>query len=164
MKWDLPERVEESVAKYLRSAIPGSIRVYESWGFDAPQYPCVVVFASDDNPVSDLAAWNEFRAMNVRCAVMVEATPEKQGTTTIRTARERNAEARSAVIEALAVTADPAQDANGQPLGLPKLLNDAGVAGLVFSMAQLTTMERTVEDRKLVSILNLEVIAAPVAA
>ena len=151
MKWNLEELAEDAIVAYLGQKIPGTMRAYAAWDFDEAQYPCVIVAATEAGPVSEPAAWDDNRDINVQLAVMTEAAPEVSATgVTVLTTRERNIEARSAVMDALAVT------------DLLTQLNAQGVEAVAFSMAQMTTTQRSTEDRKLITTITLEVIAEPV--
>lgn len=150
MTWDLEERVEDAFAAYLRTKLPGSMKVYEAWNFVEAQYPCVICYAGETGPVSEDAAWHDPSKIDVQIAVITEAAPEKNSSgVEMLKARERNAAARGPVIEALATQE------------LPALLAGMGVLGVAFSMAQMTTRVRSVENRKLITTLSVEVIAEP---
>lgn len=151
MKWDIPERVEDALVAYLSQQATGDMRVYAAWGFGDPQYPAAVVGVLGTEPVSEEAEWHDPQLMSVSVAIITEAAPILNGDGSIRvTARERNAAARSGVIEALATT------------DLLANLQNMGTEGVAFSMAQMAGSERSSEDHKLVTTLTVGVIAEPV--
>jgi hypothetical protein len=151
MKWDIPERTEDAFVSYLKSKVGGDIRVCAAWERDEPQYPACVVFCGGDGPVSADAEWHDARMLSVQIHVVSEAADELDASgKVIRTVRERNAAARSDVMNALCVTDLPAQ------------LATQGIADVAFSMAQATTTERSVDGAHVVTIINIDVIAEPV--
>jgi len=151
MRRDLAERTEDAIVAYLKATVSGDIRVSAAWEREEPEYPCAVVHCGTESPVSDDAAWHDARIMAVQVAVMSEGAPELDDSgNVVRTARERNADARSSVLDALCVA-----DLNAQ-------LVAQAVDSVAFSMAQVGTCERTVDGVHLVTTINLEVIAEPV--
>jgi hypothetical protein len=151
MKWDLCERTEDAVVAYLKSKVTSDIRVYAAWERDEPQYPCAVVHAGVESPVADSAEWHDSRTILTQVSVMSEAAPELDSEgKVIKTPRERNSAARSAVMDALYVPT------------LLESLTAQGIDGIAFSMAQATTAERSTEGIYLTSIITIEVIAEPV--
>ena len=150
MKWDLEERTEDAIVAYLSTRCDG-MRVSAAWQRDEREYPCVIVHVASTAPISEPAEWHDARMLAVSVAVMTEGADEIDGDgATVRTARERNALARSQVLDALCTT------------GLLAGLQEQGVADVAFSMAQVTSTERSVEDRYLVTTIAAEVIAEPV--
>lgn len=151
MKWNLEELSENAMVSYLIGKIPGTIRVSAAWDRDEMQYPCAVVHADSSGPVSDLAEWHDARTITLFISVMTEAAHElDEKGVIVRTARERNADARSAVIDALA------------SLDLLDGLIQQGVDGIAFSQAQFTTCARSQDGKYLVSMLAVELIVEPV--
>jgi len=151
MMWDLEERVEDAFAAYLRPIVAGSMNVYTAFSAETIQLPCVVVGAVSSDPVSEPAEWHAPRQLRVEVQVGTEAVSEVDGVgLVIRTPRERNAAARSAVMDALAVS------------DLCAKLIAAGVRGVAFSMAQMSGgIERSIEDRRIVTTIPVDVIAEP---
>ena len=148
--WDIDELVEDAIVSYLKEKISSGMRAYAAWGFDEPQFPAVVVFSGETNPVVENATWDNNRQMPVRVAVMTEAKPQKSALTgkIIRTPREINRIARSTVMAALAREDLPAQ------------LNCQEIDNINFSMAQVRDWNRDVEEKRtLVTNIILEVIA-----
>lgn len=150
MKWNLEELTEDAVVAYLKTKC-GDQRISAAWELDEPQYPRAVVHVASTEPVSDPSEWHDARMLAVEVAVQTEAAHEL-GTDNaiVRTARERNAVARSEVAEALFVSDLKAQ------------LIAQGVAGVAFSMAQFATTQRSNEGRYLVTVFAGLVIAEPV--
>ena len=150
MNWDLEERVEDAIAAYLKTKVSGAMAVFTAWAAVEQTYPCVVVHAGETTAVSETATWHNVRGLAVKLAVMTEAAPEMNAAgATIKTARERNAAARSSVMDAMATST------------LPTLLNATGTPGVLFSMAQIGDTRRTVAERKFITEIDVEVIAAP---
>ena len=145
MRWDLEELTEDAFVAYLEQQVGGEMRVYTAWGFNEAQYPCAIVHAGETEPVSEEAEWHDSRAMSVEVAVIVEATEKGN-----KTARETNASIRSMVMDALATS-----DLNTLLIGMQ-------TPDIAFSMAQLASTARTVEDRKMITTMSLMVIAEPV--
>ena len=151
MKWDIAERVEDAFVAYLASVLPGTMRVYAAYGFDAPQFPCAVVFAESSAPVSENATWHDARMVAVKVAVRVEVASEIDGSAvTVATVRERNAAARSAALESLGTTA------------LLTNLIATQTAAVAFSQAQLTSEARSTDGRVVETVYAVDVIAEPV--
>ena len=152
MLYDLEERTEDAFVALLRAGLPGEMRVYPAWTDEAIQYPCAVVHAGTSDAVSEQAEWHSSRQIAVEISVMTEAVAVKNGAGSVMiTSRERNAEARSAVLTVLSTAS---------------LLTDAIAAagpGVAFSMAQLGgPVVRSVNDRIFVTIIPVDVIANPV--
>jgi len=145
MQWDLSERTEDAFEAYLKSALPGDMRVYSAWDMDRPQFPCAVVHVAEEGPLSDEAAWHDARKLMVEVAVMTEIVKGD-----LEDAREINAKARSPVMDALY-----RGDLNAQIVA--QQIDD-----IAFSMAQATTAGRSVDGRVFVTTINVEVIAEPV--
>ena len=151
MRWDLEERTEDAIVAYLKTVVDGSIRVSAAWERKEPEFPAIVVHAGGTEPVSEDAEWDDNRVVAVSVAVMTEAVDELNASgKVIRTARERNADARSEAIDALATT-DLLENVIAQ-----------GIPAIAFSQMQLAGSTRTVEDKKFVTTLIIEVIAEPV--
>ena len=153
MKWDLEERTEDAIVAYLTGEVGGEMRVYASYDFDEAQYPCAAVYAESTGPIAEEASWHDARAMVVQVAVMTEAAPEVDANgLTLVTARERNAQARSAVLNALCID------------GLVAALVAQQVDDVAFSQAQVTSTTRTVDAgaRAMITTVTLDVIAEPV--
>ena len=145
MKWDLCERTEDAFAAYLESHVSGDMRVYKAWSMTEPQYPCAIVHCGESEPISEDASFHDPRYVKVEVSVGVESTKKNN-----RTIREVNAAIRSDVMNALAVS-----DLNTQLIAV-------GIEGVAFSMAELATEQRDVQDRVLLTVFELLVIAEPV--
>jgi len=154
MLYDLEERVEEAFVAYLQANVTGDMQVYTAFTDETLEYPCAVVMAASTSAVSDLAEYHSPRQMEIVVAVMTEAAPELDATTggTVRTARERNAAARSDVIGALITS-------------LKTNLIAAAGPGVAFSMAQIggpVTRGLDEEQHAFVTTIPVDVIAEPV--
>jgi hypothetical protein len=149
--WDMEERLEDALVAYLKKTIRDGINVYPAWTDEAIKYPCAVVTARATKPLSATASWNGQRVIEVEIPVITEAAPEKDGTGVIlRTARQRNAAFRSLVMNALDIATLAAE------------INALGAAdGLAVSQARVTQTIRSTEDREFVTVIMLEVKAAP---
>ena len=151
MRWDLEERTEDAFVAYLKQNVTGTMRVCAAWERDEMEYPCVLVHAGTTAPLADDAAWHDPRMLVVQVSVATEGAHELDGSNNVqRTAREINADARSSVLNALAVS-----NLNAQ-------LVAQAVPGVAFSMAQMTQTQRDVDGRNLVTVATVEVIAEPV--
>lgn len=153
MKWDLEERTEDAVVAYLKVAIAGSIRVSAAWERDEMEYPAAVVHAGETEPLSEPAEWHDGRMIKVEVAVVTEGVDEldPDDGSVVRTARERNAIARSAVMDALFVS------------DLTQQLINQGVEAIAFSYAQYATTTREVDGRNLVTTIAGIITAEPVS-
>ena len=145
--WDLAERVEDALVSYLQQVVSDTMRIYGAWNFDTPQMPCAVVHVGGEGPVSEDATWHNARLLEAKVSVMVEAAPEMEDDTILRTARQVNRDVRSTVIAALAQTA------------LPDKLNEQNIERLIISMAQLTETEREIDGRVFETICTIGIIA-----
>jgi hypothetical protein len=153
MRWDLPELVEDAMAKYLTAQVNGELAVYSAWAFDTAQFPCAVANVESTGPISDPAAWHDARSLDLKVSVISEAVPETDDNgNEIITARNRNAKAVSKVLDALCVS------------DLTTHLNAQGIDGLAMDMAQVTSVDRSVDEanRRFVTVINIEAIAEPV--
>lgn len=151
MKWNLEELTEDAIAEYLRPMLSQYMVVYKAGETTEPQYPCAIVFAGDSNAVSEPAEWHDARAVTVIVSVFSENAPvlDDSGQTQ-KTARDRNADARSEVMNALAVS------------DLVTHLNAQGIDGIAFDMAQVTSTARSVDSQVRVTSINVELIVEPV--
>jgi len=151
MRWDIEELTEDAFVALLRPKISGNVRVFAAWERESMEYPCVMAFANEASPVSDSADWHDPRVIGVRVLAMTELAPELASDgEVLRTPREINADVRSQVGAALCVTDLLAQ------------LIDNAPPGVAFSMAQVSSVVRSLEGTKLVTTYHVEVIAEPV--
>lgn len=149
--YDLEERAEDAVAAYLRTQV-GDMKVYEAWSFAQMEFPCVAVHCGETSPISETADWHDAREMKLTLAVMTEAADKTDDSgNVLLTARQRNRQAKSDVIRALSTS------------GLCGLINATGTQGIFFSMIQLSTTGRTVDEGRklLITTLTLDAIATP---
>jgi hypothetical protein len=148
--WEIEESIEDAIVLYLQREIRDGMKFYTGWTDQAIEYPCAAVLVGEANPLGESTEWSTQARFAVQVDVATEAAPEKDGTGTIlRTARERNTAARSAVMNALAIST------------LADELNAMGVSGLAVSLAQVVGRKRDTQDRHLVTSIMLDVIAAP---
>jgi len=152
MKWNLEELTEDAILAYLEANLEVDIQIYTAWGFTSnPKYPAAIIHAGQSEPISEDAAWHDPRSVTVEVAVITEAAPRTNpGGVVIATARERNIEARSAIMDLLAVS-----DLNAQLIAQE-------IDEVAFSMAQVTETERSTEERHLITTITILVIAEPV--
>lgn len=151
MRWDLEEKIEDALVSYIRGQVSGEIRVAAAWERNDDEYPACRVHCGESGPISEDAEWHDPRMFAVSVAVITEGAAKLAADNSVEeTARERNAQARSEVIDALAVS------------DLKTQLINQGVDALGISQAQLLTSQRSTEDRYLITTLTLAVIAEPV--
>ena len=151
MKWDLEERTEDAIVSYLRAAVTGDMRVYAAWDVEEPEMPCAMVHAESSEPVSDESEWYDYRAIDVKVAVMCEAVSAVDSSGVIvRTPRDVARAIRSDVMDAIGVSDLKAQI-------IAQEIDD-----IAFSMVQLMGVERGVDGRTFVSTFSISVIAEPV--
>jgi len=170
--FDIEERTEDAIVSLLSARVGtnGGLQFYAAMDEGALTYPSAGVLAADAGPVSESAEWTFPRVLQVQIAVATEHAPEQDSTgQTLRTARQRNQDARSLVMNALTRfdAGDIVDDmivATVKRRSLLGQLLDQGIAGVAFSMAQVTATRREVdsERHKLVTMIQLEVIAEPV--
>ena len=151
MRWDLPELTEDALVAYLKANVSIDMRVSAAWERDEMQYPAVIVHVDQTGPVSEPAAWHDPRELAVSVGVITEGAHELSSDGSImRTARERNQQARSSVMSALFIS-----DLNTQLINI-------GVEDIAFSMAQFSTTQRITEGRNLITTITGTIIAEPV--
>ena len=152
-QWNLEERVEDAIVAYLvaQKTIAGVLKVYTAFTDDGIEYPSAIVIADETRPVDENAVTDPARAVSVSIAVATESAPllNAQGQV-IKTSRQRNAEARNAVLGALMV-----DDLREQL--------QAKAVGVSFSEVDVSRTARTVEPelRKMATMIDLTVIAQP---
>lgn len=154
MRWDLEELTEDAVVSYLKQKLPGEMRVYAAHSFNEQQFPCAVVIFDEAEPISEPAAHADPVMLGGSVAVLTEYAPTLDASgNVVETPRERNRAARSAVLDALAVS-----DLNAQLIA-------QGVEAVAFSMAQLLPGRRREHDadkKALITVMPIGVIAEPV--
>lgn len=169
--FDLEERVEDAVAAYLSQHVTGEVRCYAAWNFTAPQYPCAIAHASTNTGAAgEDAGWHGPRELSVEVEINVEAAAEKDSLGNIvRSARECNRKARSAVIGPLSIVGEYVMTNGVKEVvtpGLREKLADMNIAGVRFSAAELMSAERGFEEtdnrRVMKTTLRLFVIAESV--
>lgn len=146
MSWCVEEYTEDAIVKYLASKLDDAVlNIYTAWTDEEIKYPCTVIHAGKSGNVAG-TAFNGIRTVDVTIAVMTEAAAAGA-----QTARQRNAAARNLVIEALAQTV------------LQDDINALAPDGIVFSLAYIGDITRSVESDKrvFVSEIQLIIIVAP---
>jgi len=152
MRWELEELTEDAIVDYLKVNCDETINVQSAWGWVGDlNLPAAVVHAGTTEPISEDAAWHDPRMIAVAVSIKTGRTPVTDDLgNTIQTVREQNIEARTKVLNLLAVS------------NLATLLNARGIDNVAFSMAQLVNTERDIVEDGLVTVAHLEVIAEPV--
>jgi hypothetical protein len=146
VSWCVEEYSEDAVKAYLVNKLEDTaINCYVAWSNDVLKYPCCVIHAGKSSNVEG-TNFTGIRAVSVSIAVMTEAI-----TAGGKSARDNNRAARDAVIKALAQTA------------LHDDINALEPSGVVFSLAYVSDVTRSVEtdQRVFVSEIELITIASP---
>jgi hypothetical protein len=101
LNFDTEEVVEDTLAVYLNAAIGSNMKCYVA-SDEAIQKPCVVIFAYENQQVTDESLWEDVGVMTIALAIITEAAPlvGQNGAPTV-TARERNSQARRMVLNAV---------------------------------------------------------------
>ena len=145
MSWAIEEYCEDAIAAYLNQELQeGLIDVHTAWTVTEPKYPCAIVRVGvSDNLTGE---FNGHRDIEAGILIMSEAVADG-----VLTARNANRLYRDAVLTALAQTE------------LQDDINALNPVGIVFTLAQVTKIERAVEPGKRVftSEIMLQVIASP---
>jgi hypothetical protein len=156
MRWDIEELLETALSEYLIEQVEGEINVYAAWGMDEPKYPCAIVHVSGTQPTVEAATWHDARMCSARVAIITEIAPETDDNgITVLTPRDRNARARSLVLNVLC------SDGLLAALQAKIIERDDQVA---VSMAQVASVTREIEpeERRFVSVVEIESIIEPV--
>lgn len=152
--WDLEELVEDAFVAYLKTQIPGTMKVFNGFSDEKIEYPCAIVKVASAQSVAEDALWQDVSKLNVEVAVCTELAPIVDALgKIITTTRERNAVVRSAVMAALAQQA------------LCGNLVAIGILGLLWTSAQLVGQRtRSVDEahHAMITMLDVEVIVAPI--
>ena len=147
MSWAVEEYAEDAVVAYLVANVSNTYSVYPAWTNEVIVYPSIVVHAGDSDNVEN-TGFSGVRQIAMQIAVGVEA--KAVGATSARLA---NRAVRDAVITALA------------QVNLQTALNALSPVGVIFSFAMVGNIKRNLEEEKrvLISVITLDVIAAPQA-
>lgn len=141
MSWALEEYCEDAIVKYLNDEIDsGDINIYTAWTDAEIKYPCAVVHAGKSSNTEGTNFCGP-REVDITIAVMTEAVA-----TARQTARERNRTARNSVLTALA------QD------NLHDDINALSPDGVIFSLAYIGDITRSVESDKRVFMSEIQLI------
>ena len=175
VSYDIEEKVEDAFVQYLSNTVGESadISIVPAFSTDVIMYPCAVIRAARSEKIDAKGAWNSSRHLAVEIAVLTEAANTVDGLgKVVTTARQRNSDARAAVMNALSISdtaTGPAGladlcDADDLPQGLAAHLSWQQIPGVWIKYAQVGPIERTVEpDKKcLVSVISVAVIAQAV--
>jgi hypothetical protein len=170
--WDLEERAEDAFVAYLKAKCSGDLSVYPGFSTEHLKFPCVSVHAGESDRIGGSGSFALPREIVVTIDIMTEAAEalDASGIVT-QTARERNALARSSVMNALGVldsaTAPAGLSALCQPEdmphGLAAELTAMLIPGVWIDSAIVGKVTRTVEKECFVSSIAVSVIAQPVA-
>lgn len=177
LPYDIEERVEDAFVQYLSLALSQvtALKVFPAFSTDVLQYPCVVVHAHDSAKIVPDGAASTSRRISVDIAILTEAANQLDDVgRVVVTARQRNANARGPVIQALSISdTDPGPadlaalvqaDAGDMPTGLAAYLVYQKVPGVWIKFAQVREINRSVEPDKrcLVTTVSAVVVAQPV--
>jgi len=137
--------MEDAWVAYLSSVLPGEVTVFAAMSRDALTFPCcIVTVLSNDNP-NEAAPWNRQRLMEMEIKLAVEAKDEKDSAGNVaQSLRQRNAELRQAVLEAVTATDIAAK------------INDTGIVRI--SLATIGAIKRGVEGRVMETIIPIAVL------
>ena len=161
MRWDMGERTEDALVSYLKTKAGNDLRVSAAWERESTQFPAAIVKVVRTGPVSEDAEFHDSRLCQAEVAIITEGADKLDSSNAVlRTARERNRDATSQVMNALFIK--PVYTAGVETDSLPLRLNAQGVAAVGFSMAQFATTEPIQDGRHLITIVAGEVIADPV--
>lgn len=153
MIWDLEERIEDAISAYLRTSVGGSLRIYEAGNFTEMQMPCAIVMTGGTKALSETQNWSDVREASVSVIVKTEWAHElNDNQDVIRTAREIHAQAKGAVMEALARS------------DLVELIIATQPYRVLFSAAQVTNTEPDISESVRSTLITVDVIASPAEA
>lgn len=170
--WNIEELVEDSFVAYLKAKCSGALSVFPGFSSQHLTFPCASVQAGESDHVGGSGLFANPRAIIVTIDIITEAADVLDVAGKVaQTARERNSEVRSDVMNALAVldsaTAPAGLSALCQledmPHGLAAELTAMLIPGVWIDSAIVGKITRTVEKECFVSTISVEVIAQPVA-
>jgi len=162
---DLEESVEDAICAYLKTKLPGDVRLYPSLTpMDGVQYPYVGVEAAESGNVTDEGKFNGRRTVDVMVALVLEAVPVVNALGKItQTLRDRNRALRAQLWAMLART-DLHEDVNlslGWTQDPGTKLWSGGSVRVLFSKIMPTESARSVENRQVTTAITLKTIAQP---
>lgn len=139
--WALEDFAEDAIVAYLTDKVEYKLmKFYPAWTDEKIEYPCAVVHAGTSQNAGEII-FNGIREVDITIAVMSEAAADGA-----ISARERNRIARSAVMETLAQTA------------LQDDVNALAPDGVIFSLAYIGKITRSVETERRVFVSEIELI------
>lgn len=141
----LEKLTERAFQLYLQQNMPSDVRVYVPWEMDEPQYPCVIVRIDERETLGETAEHHIHRMLGGRVVLGLEPRKLWQD----MTLRENEERLQDAVFEALEVS------------DLCQQLVNQNVQGVAFSFAHMFRAEQTTENRKLLTVCEIAVIAEP---
>ena len=146
MSWAIEEYAEDAVKAYIASKLTaGLLNGYVGWANEEIKFPCFIVHCGQLSNLEGLA-FDGRPNLEIKVAVMSEANAVG-----VVTARNTNRGYRDAILTALAMTA------------LQDDINALSPVGVVFSLAHVTDITRSVETDKMVFVseININAIASP---
>ena len=142
MSWAIEEYAEDAVKAYIASKLTAELlNNYVGWTNEEIKFPCFIVHCGQSSNLDGLAFGGQCN-LEIKVAVMSEANAVGAVT-----ARNTNRSYRDAVLTALAMTA------------LQDDINALSPVGVVFSLAHITDMTRSVETDKMVFVSEITVVA-----
>lgn len=171
--WNLEDLVEDAFVAYLKAKCTGDLSVYAAFSTENLKYPCVVVHCAESDCVAKGAEWHKHREMAVDIAVICGADDMLDTSAgKLKTARERNAEVRSDVMNALDISTSATAPAGlsglcqseDMPKGLAAELTAMMIPGVWISVAIPGKIVRDVDEsrRMFMTTISVYVIAQPV--
>jgi hypothetical protein len=151
MRFDIEELVEDVFYSYLSKKLPTGTKAYIAFDIEQLQYPAIVIGVTTHKAITETEELNSQRVVDLKIGVLTEGITEKTTAGKIvKSAREANRSIRKTVMELLTVS------------GLVDILNGIGLPNVIFSMAQIGTPVRDVDEEKrlLITEIPIEVIAA----
>ena len=165
MTFDLEESVEDALCAYLRTGMPGDVRIYPSLtAMEGVQFPYVGVEAGESSNVSDDGNFSGRRRVSVMVGLVMEAIPLVDAVNQItKTVRDRNRDLRAALWGLLAHT-DLHTDVNaalGWTFNESTKLWTGGAARVLFSKIMPMDSARSIEGQEITTAITLDTIAQP---
>lgn len=173
MNFDTSDLAVDAMVKYLQKVLPGTIKVYPAPTNVSPEFPCVTVRCASINLITSDIDWSIHSKLSLELRVYTDASDQIDpvSKTAIKTARERNTEARGVVISALSIPYDTSTppgladlcEAGSLPHGLGAELSAMRVPGVWILSARpkdpLATMSADDNIKALITEIGVNVIA-----
>lgn len=139
------EEVEDAFVGYLKSVLPGDLRVVAAMTVEQATAPFVIVTVLSNDNANQALDWNDHRIMEVEIKLGVEAKNVKDGGNVLKTLREQMIESREALLGALTV---------------PDLKQQLIAAGKVnFSQITIGSIRRQTDGYIMETVIPLAVLA-----